>query len=278
MNSYDVKNQLDEHGYAIVEDIVSKSELEALQLVGCVQLPLDFLINASTDTDYVQECETLREIVLNAVPDEPWAAAAKTSCVLETSPPAHLSANPQMRTSYDLFKDRRSTWPLRQAIWDILFASHLTELIYTLLGPDSCLFNEQYIVKPSRSGSESAFAWHRDSDWCRDNTFGSYISVWVALDNVHSDNGGLLVRPGSHCAATMTTTDDSLLDRKHVAIHLTAGSAVILSDSVVHKSGPNPSQYSRRAWMPQFSSSPVICRSTHDPVSLAIPLRLPLKA
>lgn len=225
------------------------------------------------ENNLLQECEVLREIVLNAPPDEPWAA--KTSCVLETLPAPHLAANPQLRTSYDLFKDHRSTWPLSQAVWDILFASQLTEMVHMgLLGPNSCLFNEQYIVKPPRSGLESSFAWHRDSDWCRDQALGSFISIWVALDDVHADNGGLLVRPGTHLR-TMTVTDDGPLARKPIPIHLSAGSAVILSDMVAHSSGPNPLQYARRAWMPQFSSSPVVWRSTKDPVSLAIPLQVP---
>ncbi len=42
------------------------------------------------------------------------------------------------------------------------------------------LFNEQFILKPPRSAYSSAFAWHRDSDWCRDSStydYSPYVSV-----------------------------------------------------------------------------------------------------
>lgn len=66
------------------------------------------------------------------------------------------------------------------------------------------LFNEQFILKPPRSAYSSAFAWHRDSDWCRDGCkydYSPYVSLWVALDDMTQDNGALAVLPGSHMRA-----------------------------------------------------------------------------
>ena len=53
-----------------------------------------------------------------------------------------------------------------------------------------------------------------------------------------------------------------------------AGTAVITSDTVQHCSGPNLSQHIRRAWMPQFSSGPLLWTSGGC-VSIAVPLAPP---
>lgn len=43
----------------------------------------------------------------------------------------------------------------------------------------------QYIVKPPAS-AKSSFAWHRDSDWCMQDTHdcSGYLSLWCALDDM----------------------------------------------------------------------------------------------
>lgn len=64
------------------------------------------------------------------------------------------------------------------------------------------LFNDQYIVKPSHGGDAASFAWHRDSDWCREGSLPQpYISIWVALDDCEIENGCLFLHPGSHAAS-----------------------------------------------------------------------------
>ncbi|GFR51196.1 hypothetical protein Agub_g13543 [Astrephomene gubernaculifera] len=184
------------------------------------------------------------------------------------------------------------------------------------------LFNEQFIVKPPRSSSRSAFAWHRDSDWCRGHPqydYSPYISVWTALDDMDEENGALVVLPGSHlggpggptaapCKAAAgdpdgrqgggggsreATTSSSaeaagagagagaagsdvsnLEAGFHSARHLfvPAGTVVVFLDTLLHASGPNHSRHMRRAWMPQFSSRPILRRTDGQPVALAMPL------
>lgn len=60
----------------------------------------------------------------------------------------------------------------------------------------------QYIVKPSRSRL-SQFAWHRDCDWCcgPDVDRQPYLSVWVALDDMHA---GVLIAPPTPGLAPQT--------------------------------------------------------------------------
>ena len=163
------------------------------------------------------------------------------------------------------------------------------------------LFNDQFIVKPSfqrgddTNNISTSFAWHRDSDWCRNDAMNDsgtiskthnhhpYISVWIALDDATIENGCLIIRPGSHLAicpskvAQKNSSEEKFSVDVNVDVPLcmTAGSAVIMVDTVEHCSGGNTSQYSRRAWMPQFSSQPILWNDDDDastPVSLAIPL------
>lgn len=56
-------------------------------------------------------------------------------------------------------------------------------------------------------------------------------------------------------------------------LEVPAGTAIITSDTVLHCSGPNRSQHMRRAWMPQFSSGPLMWSGSGGGcVSLAVPL------
>lgn len=51
-----------------------------------------------------------------------------------------------------------------------------------------------------------------------------------------------------------------------------AGTVVIFSDTLPHCSGPNRTQHTRRAWMPQFSRAPICWKADGSPVSFCIPL------
>jgi len=235
----------------------------------------------------------LRELALEQ--GAVWGTDAHTSCIFETIPGSIREANPDLHSSYDIYKAVRTAWPLRQEAWNVLFASRLTDLVEGLLGPGAVLYNEQYIVKPSRSGTQASFSWHRDSDWCKEGASDvPYISVWVSLDNVDELNGCLLLRPGSHAACDQFThlpgpeptkkdydstklDDGAFIDagRHDFPLPVRSGSAIILTDTLLHASGPNNSAYARRAWMPQFSPKPIIWTDSGLPVSLAIPLKRP---
>ncbi len=118
---------------------------------------------------------------------------------------------------------------------------------------------EQYICKPPNS-QRSAFAWHRDSDWCSDGSairYAPYVSVWCALDDVSEENGTLYVLGA---------------DGNEKPITANAGTGVLLSDVVPHRSSPNISDQARRVWMPQFSSDRIAYKSNDAPISFAVNL------
>ena len=292
-----IKHDLKDVGYAIIEHFLTPDQLENLCTVRMMRSPLNKLHRSTRKfmkiilklhfvLENVQECETLREMALH--PSSAWGDAASASCIFETLPGHICSQNPTLRNSYEAYKTSRSTWPLQSSIWDLLFTSQLTDLVSALLGPRAVLFNEQYIVKPSRGGDAASFAWHRDSDWCREGALSQpYISVWVALDHMTENNGCLIVRPHSHttsphfvhvpdlspyCIVREPKPSISQRVLNELPLYLPAGSAVITTDVLEHCSGANTSPYARRAWMPQFSMAPVVWKETGAPVSLAIPL------
>ena len=159
----------------------------------------------------------------------------------------------------------------------------------------------QFIVKPARSQG-SAFGWHRDSDWCRQRLAQrhGYVSVWCALDDTTGENGALWVLPGSHGAAGPARPKaaggraeggagsgyvgssetgpgggaggEPSAGAGHegaVPLHVKAGTAVVMADTLLHCSGPNSSRHDRHAWMPQFSCGPLLWREGGAPVAFA---------
>ena len=187
----------------------------------------------------------------------------RPQCIYEPLGPKVLEGCPEARTCRREYDRLRSQWPCSTNMMRVILSERLLDVVRRILGPHAVLFNEQYIVKQSRSGIAGAFKWHRDSDSLvnagisLDNI--SYISIWVPLDDVTRENGCLFVKPMMHDGCDP------------VPLELPRGSAVIMSHLLFHMSGPNTTLFQRRAWMPQFSSQPILT-STGTPVSLAIPL------
>ncbi|KAJ2156689.1 hypothetical protein GGF46_005018 [Coemansia sp. RSA 552] len=128
---------------------------------------------------------------------------------------------------------------------------------YQLLPPSSnepvCLLNEQYIVKPPRSGAE--FAWHQDVLYFTASQRQTCIvSVWTPLDDVDAGNGTVLIDPYPDPKAPGHYPDGS---RDPVVANMRAGSALFMDGRLRHCSGGNSSGSFRTAFMPQFSQMPM---------------------
>ena len=178
--------------------------------------------------------------------------------MLEPVSAALLEQSPgEARWGVREYTQLRTRYPLGKQTLEIIFSENIRQIVEALVGSDARLFNEQFIVKPQRSGMEGCFGWHRDSD-SLEETHAPYISIWIALDDMTVDNGCLIVQ-------------DRGAPR---ALEISKGSAVIMSHLVMHKSGENTTRFQRRAWMPQFSKGPIVVPSPKGdvPVSLAIPM------
>ena len=215
------------------------------------------MISDMIDVSLYQECGRICETVQSRS-DYTYTG------IFEPVTPKDLERFPSARVSLDDYTRIRSAWPCSERVVpSILFSEKIQSLIHSVIPDDARLFNEQYIVKPSHSGTAGEFAWHRDADSICDVGIRPedvmYVSIWVALDDMTEENGCLFVRP-------MTGTGDD------VALEIPRGSAVLMSHVVHHKSGPNRTKFQRRAWMPQFSRGPIQDADGCQPLGLALPL------
>lgn len=180
-------------------------------------------------------------------------------CIYEPVSPEVLKRFPRARDSFDEYARLRSVWPCSdRVVPTTLLSERIQSIVHAVIPEDARLFNEQYIVKPSHSGSAGAFGWHRDCDSLSEMGIRPedvmYVSLWIALDDVTEENGCLVVRP-------MTGSEE-------VCIEIPRGSGVLMSHLVEHKSGPNRTQFQRRAWMPQFSRGPILHACSLEPIGL----------
>lgn len=137
-------------------------------------------------------------------------------CIFETVPSQQAA---RVATQADAYIEARSAWPCSQEACYVLMSPKMKKLVAVLLGRDGgqaaqpFLFNDQvlclcwclhhplspialtastfldvqYIVKPARC-HQSAFNWHKDSDWCPDRSHSRYVSLWCALDDATPGN------------------------------------------------------------------------------------------
>ena len=151
-----------------------------------------------------------------------------------------------------------------------------------IFGPSASIFllNENYIVKPPLSGRQSIFPWHADSDYDSQYKNIPYVSCWIALDDISSENGCLFVKKYEtavdiHVDEIIQECKRNSLSAEHyMTLHgsdqpcgfrsdefedvnaepcvCPAGSLILLSHKVLHGSEGNFSNQFRRAYMPQF--------------------------
>ena len=133
-----------------------------------------------------------------------------------------------------------------------------------LLGNECMLFNEQFVVKGPQSGA--SFAWHQDSAYVG-HDHEPYVSVWIALDDTTIENGCLFVmdrdldREG-HVDRHVWIEDSRELngydgDDPGKSVVCPAGEMVAFSSLTLHRSGPNSTGDARRAYLAQYSASPI---------------------
>lgn len=227
--------------------------------------------------------------------------ACNGSCVYEVVPQNMLTDEARSSSALEYGRLRRlanCNADSEAAARSILFGSKMKHLVSSILcgqgrsdGDQLMLFNEQYIVKPSRSGDSGSFAWHRDADSLfsaregqssillgenHDSIMIQYVSVWIALDGTTAANGCLRIRPKSHVIGHGETVSTATVARENatsiVELEVDAGTAIVMHHMVEHCSGPNMTQFERRAWMPQYSCRSIPGASYKRPVSLAIPV------
>lgn len=132
-------------------------------------------------------------------------------------------------------------------------------IVLPLLGTgDARLYWEQAVAKPPQARTE--LPWHQDNGYTP-LLPEEYITCWLALDDADEDNGCLWVIPGSHRSGTQRHHDGGSGPFRvghdgpaedGLAVPVQRGSVLVFSSLLMHRSGPNTTDRSRRAWIIQF--------------------------
>jgi ectoine hydroxylase-related dioxygenase (phytanoyl-CoA dioxygenase family) len=146
---------------------------------------------------------------------------------------------------------------LREIVSSGIFA----ELAHDLVSSDVRLYWDQAVYK--KTERPTTFSWHQD------NGYGfvspeAYLTLWIALSDVTTENGCVEVLPGLHKLGTLAHRADRegiFLELpepvpadlpRPLAVPLRAGSLVAFSSLLPHRTGPNRSGDVRRAYIVQY--------------------------
>lgn len=168
--------------------------------------------------------------------------------------------------------------PENQVLTEFLFSKLMSDICLNILGENAQLFYEQFVVKGAEKGG--AFGWHQDSGYVGfDHT--PYLSCWIALDDINEENGTIYVLPNSHGYNTRIqshdrnpTGDKIGYTGKEVGIPaiVKAGDIVCFSSLTLHRSGHNKTTKNRRAYLAQYSSTPIVLPDGSGLHALAEPI------
>jgi ectoine hydroxylase-related dioxygenase (phytanoyl-CoA dioxygenase family) len=130
------------------------------------------------------------------------------------------------------------------------------ELARSIVGPGAAFFCYQLVYKYARNAD--AFPWHQDDSYSQSSR--GYYSIWLAVSDATIANGCLWALPGRSLDAVAPFTRSELgntcwpLDHpdQGVPIELPRGSAVIFSSRLIHKSGGNTTDQTRKGHIIAF--------------------------
>ena len=149
----------------------------------------------------------------------------------------------------------------RPMLGDFIFSERMAELCRATIGARAFLFWEQFVVKGTdKKGAE--FGWHQDSGYV-DHVHQPYVNCWIPLDDVNEENGTVYLLPYA-LAGTREKVEHKPVPGSNdrvgyfgketgVPANCPAGSMVVFSSLVFHRSGANHTQKMRRAYAVQYS-------------------------
>lgn len=136
------------------------------------------------------------------------------------------------------------------------------DAVEALIGPE-IFANPVYNVRPKvPKVAAGAVPWHQDKSYWPDANSNPVITVWIPLVDSTHENGCLHVIPGTHHkpvlsfhADTYSGTGYTELDEEHTRPHaarreivplpVSAGTAILFNDRLMHMSTPNNSDHVR---------------------------------
>jgi ectoine hydroxylase-related dioxygenase (phytanoyl-CoA dioxygenase family) len=132
-----------------------------------------------------------------------------------------------------------------------------TDICHDLIGPNVRLYWDQLVYKETEKPRR--FPWHQD------NGYGfvkpqQYLTCWIPLVDVHQGNGCPWIVPKVHRLGTLSHEYIEPLGyecfEEHpvaIPVEAEAGSVIIFSSLTPHKTGPNLSGETRKAYIIQYA-------------------------
>ena len=169
--------------------------------------------------------------------------------------PGHTEADPRVR--------RIKRPSLRHDIYmSMLHHDAILDIVARLIGPSIRFTGEKLNMKSAGFGS--VVEWHQD--WAfMPHTNDDLLAVGIAIDDMTTENGALLVIPGSHRHAIYDHHQDGFfvgaVGREHfdpahsVPIEIPAGGISIHHVRMLHGSAPNTSARPRRLLFLELSAA-----------------------
>lgn len=149
------------------------------------------------------------------------------------------------------------------------FAKHptLARIARDLLGPDTRLYWDQSVYKKPKN--PKPFPYHQDNGY----TYMEpqvYLTCWIPLVDVDENNGCPWVVPGLHRLGTLEHKTTGLgyeIFESHpeeVVVPAKGGDIVVFSSLTPHKTGPNLTSATRKAYILQYAPDGVCVKQSAD--------------
>jgi phytanoyl-CoA hydroxylase len=142
------------------------------------------------------------------------------------------------------------------------------ELTTEILGPDIKLYWDQTVYKRPETAKE--FPWHQDTGYVPTDP-PHYLTCWVPITDATIENGCIWVQPQSHLQGMVEhrPTDIGLQcyfgSDPGLAVPVPRGSVIAFNSMLFHRSGPNLSHQTRKAYVVQFSVEDAVHAVTRQP-------------
>lgn len=168
------------------------------------------------------------------------------------------------------------------SLGDFLRSDLMATVARIALGDTVFLHNDQFVIKMGKAGM--SFSWHQDGAYvqARIGDHPECITCWCPLDDVSEENGTVYLLPVERFGKRELVEhvkDPATNDRVGYfgedpgdPIVAPAGSIVVFSSLVFHRSGPNPTGRQRRAYLAQYAPAPIVNKAGEFPQYFAEPL------
>ena len=152
--------------------------------------------------------------------------------------------------------------------------AQLAEVLSRIMGEPPVLFQDMALLKPPHIGREKP--WHQDHAYFDLPLETPVVGVWIALDEATTENGCMIVNPGSHRQGPVVhfkrrdwqICDTDINNQQAVAVPLKPGGCLLFHSLMHHGTPTNQSPHRRRAV--QFHYRPQSAHITSKEERLAI--------